>query len=126
MKKSGAIIMILSLCSVLISSCAGDQAIDQVYEYMDRTLSIIEAHKDNPPKAADEVNKYIMSIQNQLDKVVEEFEADKERTTQLAQKLKPLFKRQELLLKNSPTLRKNIRIQQTLVIFEVLAYPVQP
>jgi len=126
MKRAVAIIMSMVICFFLLESCAGDDAIQRVYEYMDKTLSIVEAHKGNASKAADEVNNYIMSIQSQLDKVSEEFENNEERTVQLAQKLKPLFEKQERLLKNSPALRKNIRLQQALVIFEVLAYTEQP
>lgn len=125
MKKISVIISI-SLCLVLLSECAGDDAVQKVYEYMDRTLAIIESHKDNPLKAADLVNDYIMGIQNQLDKVIDDFENNEEKTRQLANKLKPLFEKQERLLKNNPALRKNIRLQQSLIIFEVLAYTEQP
>jgi hypothetical protein len=122
MKKISVIPLSITLFLILLSGCAGDDAVQKVYEYMDKTLSIIEAHKDNPAKAADEVNSYITGIQSQLDKAIDEFENDAEKTKRLADKLRPLFEKQERLLTNNLRLRKNIRLQQALVIFEVLAY----
>jgi hypothetical protein len=122
MKKLCSITLGIAFCLIVLSGCAGDDAVQKVYEYMDKTLSIIETHKDNPAKAADEVNSYITGIQSQLDKVIDEFENNTEKTKQLADKLKPLFEKQERLLTHNPGLRKNIRLQQALVIFEVLAY----
>jgi ABC-type transporter MlaC component len=107
---------------LLIAACAGDDAVQKIYNYMDKTLSIIEANKNDPSKAADEVHSYISGIQSQLDTLVNKFENDPEKTKELAEKLKPLFDRQERILKSNPSLRKNIRLQQSLVIFEVLSY----
>ncbi len=123
MKKTVLIFLSVTVLGFLFfTACAGEDAVQKVYNYMDKTLSIVEANKNNPSKAADEVHTFITSIQGQLDTLVDKFENDAEKTRQLAKKLKPLFVRQEQLMKSNPALRKNISLQQSLVIFEVLSY----
>jgi peptidoglycan hydrolase CwlO-like protein len=123
MKKMKLIFLgVVVLWILFFAACAGDDAVQKVYTYMDKTLSLVDANKNDPNKAADEVHSYISSIQSQLDSLVNKFENDPEKTKQLAEKLKPLFDKQERILKSNPALRKNIRLQQSLVIFEVLTY----
>ena len=112
----------MTICLILLVDCPSNDPVQKIYDFMDRTLSIMEANKGDPPKAADEVGNFLRSVENELDNLTNIFEIDKEKSRQLAERLKPLFEKQERILRDNPGLKKNVKLQQALIIFEVLSY----
>ena len=125
MKKLVITVFAIAIAASFLYGCK-KSAEDRLMAHMDQAISILEANKDNPDKAAEELDKYtagnkddLAAIKKELEEMEKTLSEDdkKKKGEEMMKKMGPLMERAMKLMAGDSKLAGNEKVQKAMTEF---------